>query len=246
MERIDELQRGGFRLIQDPDKFCFGTDAVLLADFAKARKGEKICDLCSGTGVVPLLMLARYPETFYTAVEIQQDMAEMAFRSMELNQVDDVIRVIPGDLRRIKELLPVNSFDVVTVNPPYMKVEDQSLKNDSKAVTLARHEVACTLKDVMAAARHLLKYHGRFYMVHRPARLAEIFEEMLSTGIEPKRLQMVHPFIDREATQVLIEGTLGGGRQMNVLPPLITYEAPGIYTKSMLEVYGIDGHHTSL
>ena len=178
MERIDELQRGGFRLIQDPDKFCFGTDAVLLADFAKARKGEKICDLCSGTGVVPLLMLARYPETFYTALEIQQDMAEMAFRSMELNQVDDVIRVIPGDLRRIKELLPVNSFDVVTVNPPYMKVKDQSLKNDSKAVTLARHEVACTLKDVMAAARHLLKYHGRFYMVHRPARLAEILHKL--------------------------------------------------------------------
>lgn len=243
MERIDELQRGGFRLIQDPDKFCFGTDAVLLADFAKAKAGEKVCDLCTGTGVIPLLMLARYPGSFYTGVEIQPDMAEMAERSMILNDVEDKIRILGGDLRRIRFMLPANSFDVVTVNPPYMKVRPDSLKNDSSSVSLARHEIACSLSDVMAAAKFLLRTHGHFYMVHRPSRLSEIFEEMLKAGIEPKRMQLVYPYRDKEATQVLIEGTLGGGKEMRIEPPLITYEAPGVYTEEMLKVYGMDGHN---
>ena len=242
MERIDELQRGGFRLIQDPDKFCFGTDAVLLADFAKAKAGEKVCDLCTGTGVIPLLMLARYPGSTYTGVEIQPDMAAMASRSMALNEVTDQVRVLEGDIRQIRSLLPANFFDVVTVNPPYMKVRPDSLKNDSASVSLARHEIACSLSDVMAAARYLLRSHGHFYMVHRPSRLSEIFEEMLKAGIEPKRMQLVYPYQDREATQVLIEGTLGGGREMHIEPPLITYKAPGVYTEAMLKVYGLDGH----
>ena len=238
MERIDDLQRGGFRIIQDPEKFCFGTDAVLLADFAKARAGEKVCDLCTGTGVIPLLMLARYPGSSYTGVEIQPDMADMASRSMQLNGVEGAIQIMAGDLREIRSLLPTSSFAAVTVNPPYMKVRPDSLKNGSASVSLARHEIACSLSDVMAAARYLLKTHGHFYMVHRPSRLSEIFEEMLKAGIEPKRMQLVYPYKDREATQVLIEGTLGGGQEMHVLPPLVTYEAPGVYTKEMLAVYG--------
>ena len=242
MERIDELQRGGFRLIQDPEKFCFGTDAVLLADFAKAKAREKVCDLCTGTGFIPLLMLARYPGSFYTGVEIQPDMAEMASRSMKLNEVEEQIRILTGDLREIRSLLPASSFDVVTVNPPYVKVRPDSLKNDSASVSLARHEIACSLSDVMAAAKYLLRTHGHFYMVHRPSRLSEIFEEMLKAGIEPKRMQLVYPYQNKEAAQVLIEGTLGGGREMRVEPPLITYEAPGVYTEAMLKVYGMDGH----
>ena len=242
MERIDELQRGGFRLIQDPEKFCFGTDAVLLADFAKAKARERVCDLCTGTGVIPLLMLARYPGSFYTGVEIQPDMAEMASRSMKLNEVEEQIRILTGDLREIRSFLPASSFDVVTVNPPYMKVRPDSLKNDSASVSLARHEIACSLSDVMAAAKYLLRTHGHFYMVHRPSRLSEIFEEMLKAGIEPKRMQLVYPYQNKEAAQVLIEGTLGGGREMRVEPPLITYEAPGVYTEAMLKVYGMDGH----
>ncbi len=250
MERIDELQRGGYRIIQDPDKFCFGTDAVILADYAKAKPGERVMDLCTGNGIVPILMLARYPKAAYTALEIQEEMAEMARRSMKLNEIEDRIKVLQGDLREIKEAaeptLKPHSFHVVTVNPPYMKTTNPQLLNDTPAVQIARHEICCSLRDVMEAAAHLLMSKGRFYMVHRPQRLSEIFEEMQRVKIEPKGMQLVHPYIDKEPTQVLIEGVYQGGREMRIKPPLITYEAPGVYTKQMLEVYGQDGHHSSL
>lgn len=250
MERIDELQRGGYRIIQDPATFCFGTDAVILADYARAKPGERVMDLCSGNGIVPILMLARYPKARYTALEIQPEMADMARRSMQLNQIEDRIQVHQGDLREIargrETAFWPHSFHVVTVNPPYMKTANPELLNDIPAVQIARHEVCCNLRDVMEAAARLLFSKGRFYMVHRPQRLAEIFEEMQRVGIEPKGMQLVHPYIDKEPTQVLIEGVYQGGREMRIQPPLITYEAPGVYTKQMLEVYGQDGHHSSM
>ena len=250
MERIDELQRGGYRIIQDPDKFCFGTDAVILADYARAKAGERVMDLCTGNGIVPILMLARYAKATYTALEIQPEMAEMARRSMQLNQIEDRIDVRQGDLRCIKPGQDCgqkpHSFHVVTANPPYMKTGSTSLLNETPALQIARHEVCCSLRDVMEAAAQLLMSKGRFYMVHRPQRLAEIFEEMQRVRIEPKGMQLVHPYIDKEPTQVLIEGVYQGGREMRIKPPLITYEAPGVYTKQMLEVYGQDGHHSSL
>lgn len=271
MERIDELQRGGYRIIQDPEKFCFGTDAVILADYARAKPGEQVMDLCTGNGIVPVLMLARYPKAIYTALEIQPEMAAMARRSMKMNGIEDRIAVYQGDLRSIKpagqgiktmivgeaaaarttggepgsapEFKP-HSFHVVTVNPPYMKTANPQLLNDTPAVQIARHEVCCSLRDVMEAAAHLLMSRGRFYMVHRPQRLAEIFEEMQRVRIEPKGMQLVHPYIDKEPTQVLVEGVYQGGREMRIKPPLITYEAPGVYTRQMLEVYGQDGYHS--
>lgn len=272
MERIDELQRGGYRIIQDPEKFCFGTDAVILADYAKAKPGERVMDLCSGNGIVPILMLARYPKATYTSLEIQPEMAAMARRSMKLNGIEDRITVLQGDLCQIgkpqpeegeadAEAAPVagmlnaaadapqlkpHSFHVVTVNPPYMKTANPKLLNDTPAVQIARHEICCGLRDVMEAAAHLLMSKGRFYMVHRPQRLSEIFEEMQRVKIEPKGMQLVHPYIDKEPTQVLIEGVYQGGREMRIKPPLITYETPGVYTKQMLEVYGQDGHHSSM
>lgn len=244
MERIDELQRGGYRILQDPERFCFGTDAVILADFAKARPGEQVMDLCSGSGVVPILMLARYPQARYTALEIQPKMAELARRSMQLNQIEDRVQVVQGDLREIRNLFPPHSYQVVTVNPPYMKAGSANQLGESPSVRIARHEICCTLRQVAEAAAYLLAPRGRFYMVHRPQRLAEIFEEMQRVRIEPKGLQMVHPYIDKEPAQVLVEGVWQGGREMRVRPPLITYEAPGVYTKQMLEVYGQDGHHS--
>lgn len=240
MERIDELQRGGFRLIQDPDRFCFGTDAVLLSDFAKARNRDKVLDLCAGSGVVSLLMLARYPGAHYTALEIQPPLADMARRSMQLNGVTDQVNVIEGDLRQIKELCVHGSFDVVTVNPPYMK--GQSIQNESESVRLARHEVSCTLRDVCEAAAFALKYHGLLYMVHRPDRLSEIFSELSRVHLEPKSMQLIQPYEGKEATQVLISASLYGGSGMKVLPTLNTYLSPGIYTGEMLKIYGMDGH----
>ena len=246
MERIDELQRGGYRIIQDPDKFCFGTDAVILADYAKAKAGERVMDLCSGNGIVPILMLARYPKASYTSLEIQPEMAAMARRSMQLNGIEDRITVLQGDLCDLPPQLVPHSFHVVTVNPPYMKTANPKLLNDTPAVQIARHEICCSLRDVMEAAARLLMPKGRFYMVHRPQRLSEIFEEMQRVRIEPKGMLLVHPYIDKEPTQVLIEGVYQGGREMRIKPPLITYEAPGVYTKQMLEVYGQDGHHSSM
>lgn len=245
MERIDELQRGGYRVIQDPDRFCFGTDAVLLADFARAKPGEAVMDLCSGSGVVPILMLARYPKAQYTALELQPEMADLARRSMQLNQIEDRVQVRQGDVKSIRQLYKAQSFHVVTVNPPYMKA-DHGLISKAEAVQIARHEICCTLRDVIEAAAYLLPSRGRLYMVHRPQRLSEIFSELRRVSLEPKRLQMVHPYIDKEPAQVLIEAVRQGGTELRVQPPLITYEAPGVYTKQMLEVYGCDGHHSSM
>jgi len=240
MERIDDLMRGGFRLIQDPDRFCFGTDAVLLSDFAKASGREKALDLCAGSGVVSLLMLARYPNAAYTAMEIQPELADMARRSAALNHVQDKITVIEGDLKNIRSLVTQGSFDVVTVNPPYMA--GQGLQNESESVRIARHEVACTLRDVIEAAAYALKYHGRLYMVHRPERLAEIMTELTLARLEPKQMRLIQPFEGKEPTQVLIMASKDGGKGLRVDPPLITYRAPGVYTDEMLAVYGDDGH----
>lgn len=240
MERIDELQRGGFRLIQDPERFCFGTDAVLLADFAQAKNGEKVLDLCAGSGVVSLLMLARYPNASYTAMEIQPPLADMARRSMELNQVADKVSVIEGDLKDIRSLISAGSFDRVTVNPPYMV--GQAIQNESDSVRIARHEVACTLRDVCEAAAYALKYHGYLYMVHRPERLAEIFSEMERVHLTPKSMQLIQPFAGKAATQVVIMASSHGNPGMKILPTLNTYESPGVYTEEMLKVYGMDGH----
>lgn len=244
MERIDELTRGGFRLIQDTDYFCFGTDAVLLADFAKARKGQRVIDLCAGNGVISLLMLERCQEAHYEALELQGKLCDLAKRSVKLNEVSDRVRVIQGDVRDIASCCQRGVYDVVTVNPPYSR--GQTLKNESSAVRLARHEETCSLRDVCEAAAYLLKYHGHLYMVHRPSRLAEIFEELARVHLEPKKMQLVYPFADREPSQVLIDASLSGGRELRVLPPLVVYEQPGVYTKQMLEVYGEDGHHSSV
>ena len=240
MERVDDLMRGGFQLIQDPDRFCFGTDAVLLSDFAKASGREKVLDPCAGSGVVSLLMLARYPSASYTALEIQPELTDMVRRSAWLNHVEDKVRVIEGDLKEIRSLVDPGSFDVVTVNPPYMA--GQGLQNESESVRIARHEVACTLQDVVDAASYALKYHGRLYLVHKPERLAEILTALTLARLEPKLMRLVQPFEGKEPTQVLIMASLGGGKGMRVLPPLITYRAPGVYTDEMLAVYGDDGH----
>lgn len=237
MERIDDLQRGGFRIIQDPDKFCFGIDAVLLAAFAKASPGQKVMDLCTGSGVVPLLMLSRYPGTTYVGVEVQTEVADMAGRSMLLNHVEKEIEIWTGDIKDIPYTMPGQSFDVVTANPPYLKTSQSSLRSDSFSRALARHELSCTLDDVVRIAAYLIKPHGHFYMVHRPSRLPEIMQTLLAHDMEPKGLQLIHPFQNHAATQVLIDSVRMGGKELRVYPPLITYDAPGEYTEDVRRIY---------
>lgn len=235
-ERLDELQRGGRRIIQHPGRFCFGMDAVLLAAFARAYPGERVLDLCTGTGIIPLLMEKRYPGAFYTGLEIQEESADMAARSIRLNGCGDAVRILQGDLREAEERLGPGSWDTVTVNPPYMKVPS-GVQNEKEAFNIARHEIFCTLEDVIRVSARLLKSRGRFYMVHRPLRLVEIMEQMRRYRIEPKRMQFVHPRINREPNMVLIEGVRGGGEELRVQPPLIIYRADGSYTEQVRRIY---------
>ena len=237
-ERIDDLGIAGYHILQKPGAFCFGMDAVLLADFAEARKNEQVLDLCSGTGIIPILMKARYPEAVYTGLEIQEEMTDMAERSVRMNGLEHSIRMIHGDLKEIRSLLPGNQMHVVTVNPPYIKGVS-GLKNQTEAVTGARHEVLCTLEDVLAASAYVLRSSGRLYMVHQPRRLPEILSAMQQYHLEPKRMRFVHPYIDKEPNLVLIEAVKGGGPQLTVLAPLIVYDAPGQYRDEIYRIYHI-------
>ena len=236
-ERIDDLQRNGYGIIQDPNRFCFGMDAVLLSTFAKAKKGDLVLDLGTGTGIIPILMEAKYEASHLTGLEIQPDSADMARRSVILNGLEDRVDIVTGDIKEATSLFTKASFDVVTSNPPYM-IGQHGLVNPDSEKAIARHEVLCTLEDVVSAAAALLKPGGSFYMVHRPFRLAEIITTLVSHKLEPKRMQLVYPFVDKEPNMVLIEATRGGKSRMTVEKPLIVYKEPGVYQDEIYDIYG--------
>lgn len=236
-ERIDDLQRNGYRIIQKKKGFCFGMDAVLLSGFAKVREGELAVDLGTGTGIIPILLSAKTEGKHFTGLEIQEEMAKMASRSVALNGIGGRVEIVQGDIREASQLFGKASFDVVTSNPPYMN-DAHGLKNPDLPKAIARHEVLCTLDDVAREASLLLKPGGRFYMVHRPHRLAEIIEVLKRYKLEPKRMKFVHPFVDKDANMVLIEAFRGGRSMMKVEAPVIVYQKPGVYTDEIYEIYG--------
>ncbi|MDO4313019.1 MAG: tRNA1(Val) (adenine(37)-N6)-methyltransferase [Eubacteriales bacterium] len=236
-ERLDDLQTGGYYLIQDPRRFCFGIDAVLLSSFALVKKRERALDLGTGTGIIPILLEAKNDGEFYAGLEIQEESADMARRSVRYNGLEEKIQITTGDIKEAADIYGAASFDVITVNPPYM-IGEHGVKNVNEAKYIARHEVLCTLEDVLKQSAKLLKEKGRFYMVHRPFRLPEILKSMCECGIEPKRMQLVHPYVEKEPNMVLIEGFKGGRPRMRVEPPLIVYEKDGSYTKEVLRMYG--------
>ena len=237
-ERLDDLQREGFYLIQNPEYFCFGMDAVLLAGYANTGKEEKVLDLCCGNGIIPVLLCARNKTVSVTGLEIRPEGTDLARRSAMLNGLSDRTSFLTGDIREAARIIPPASFHVVTANPPYMK-GGSGLKNPDSILAQARHEVTCSLNDVVAAAAHALRGSGRFYMVHRPHRLAEIFETLNRHHLEPKRMRLVFPYADKEPNMVLIEARKGGRSGMRVEKPLIVYESPGVYTKEVYEIYGM-------
>lgn len=236
-ERIDDLQRNGYRIIQKKDGFCFGMDAVLLSGFARVREGETALDLGTGTGIIPILLEAKTEGRHFTGLEIQEEFAGMAARSVRLNALEDRVEIIQGDIKEASRLFGKASFDVVTSNPPYMN-DSHGLKNPDLPKAIARHEVLCTLEDVVREAALLLKPGGRFYMVHRPHRLAEIITVLKEHKLEPKRMKLVHPFVDKDANMVLIEAVRGGRSMMKVEAPVIVYREPGIYTDEIYTIYG--------
>ena len=237
MERIDDLERSGLKIIQDTDKFCFGMDAVLLSGFAKAKQGETVLDIGTGTGIIPILMTAKTEGEKFYGLEIQKDMADMANRSVMLNHLEEKVIIVNGDIKEADKIWKPETFDVVTTNPPYMN-DMHGLKNPEETFAIARHEVLCNLEDILTQSARLLKTGGRMYMVHRPHRLEDIMHGLREHKLEPKRMRMVYPFIDREANMVLIEAVKGGGAFLKVESPLVIYKEKGVYTEELLSIYG--------
>ena len=235
-ERLDDLQCRGYRIIQNPNYFCFGMDAVLLADFACAKKNAKCMDLGTGTGVIPILMEATGKGSHFTGLEIQKYCADMAGRSVAYNGLTDKIDIIHGDIKEVSSLFEAASFDVVTSNPPYIK-GSHGLQNPDEQKNIARHEILLTLEDVISAASFLLKENGKFAMVHKPFRLAEIFKLMSKYRLEPKRMCMVQPYAGKEPNMVLIEASKGGNSMITVMPALVVYREDGSYSEDILNIY---------
>lgn len=236
-ERLDELQRNGYKIIQNPEKFCFGMDAVLLSGFAKAKKGDEVLDLGTGTGIIPILMEAKTQAAHLTGLEIQEESADMARRSVVLNSLQEKIDIVTGDIKEAGKYFKSASFDVITCNPPYM-IGQHGLTNPQAPKAIARHEVLCTLEDVVSQAARLLKPGGHFYLVHRPFRLAEIILSLTSHKLEPKRMQLVYPYVDKEPNMVLLEACRGGKPRMTVEKPLIVYQEKDVYMPEIYEIYG--------
>ena len=236
-ERIDDLQRNGYRIIQKKKGFCFGMDAVLLSGFAQVKEGEMAVDLGTGTGIIPILLEAKTKGRHFTGLEIQEEVAEMANRSVRLNHLEDRVDIVRGDIKEASRLFGKASFDVVTSNPPYMN-DAHGLKNPDLPKAIARHEVLCTLDDVVREAAGLLKPGGRFYMVHRPHRLIEIINTLTKYKLEPKRMKLVHPFVDKDANMVLIEAVRGGKSMIKVEAPIVVFKEQGVYTDEIYDIYG--------
>lgn len=256
-ERIDDLERNGYGIIQRTDGFCFGMDAVLLSGFADVKPKGTAVDLGTGTGIIPILLEAKTKGSRFYGVEIQPEMAEMASRSVKLNALQDKISIVCGDLKEIAGSAQKNEnvvkagssefsslidslkgrADTVTSNPPYMK-EQHGIRNPGDSRAIARHELMCSLKDVCRAASVLLKNGGHFYMVHRPLRLPEILMELKAVKLEPKRIKPVYPYIDREANMILIDAVKGAGQECRFEKPVIVYKSDGVYSDEIYDIYG--------
>ncbi len=241
MIRRDDLGNG-YMIRQDTDGFCFGMDAILLAHYAPLSEGERALDLCTGNGIVPILMAADLKKAgrraVITGLEIQTEACGLAVESVRDNSLEDIISIVQGDIREASDLFGKGAFSFISCNPPYMP-GGHGLVNAANAKTIARHEVLCTLEDIIAESAKLLRMRGRFVMIHRPFRLAEIFTLMSRYGIEPKRMRMVYPYVNKEPNLVLVEGVRGGGKGLRTDPPLIVYREDGSYTDELLRIYGM-------
>ncbi|HAA43127.1 MAG TPA: tRNA1(Val) (adenine(37)-N6)-methyltransferase [Ruminiclostridium sp.] len=236
-ERIDDLQYKGLKIIQKDDGFCFGLDAVLVSNFADVRKNDCVIDLGTGTGIISILIAGKTEAKSITGIEIQEDMAEMANRSIKLNNLQDRVKIICGDLRKSPEIFGISKFDVVVTNPPYMNVGG-GLLNPNEKKAISRHEILCTLEDIMKVSEKILKPMGRFVMVHRPDRLVDIIWFMRKYSIEPKYMRFVYPSANKKANLILIKGTKQARPQLKMMEPLYVYNEKGQFTDEINKIYG--------
>lgn len=235
-ERVDDLHRNGYMLIQNPKNFCFGVDAVLLTGFVNVKKDETVLDLGTGTGVIPILLEAKTEGKHFTGIEIQADSVDMAKRSVCMNELENKISIDLGDIKQLDSLYKLSSFDVITSNPPYMN-KGGGIINDYSPKAIARHEILCNLEDIVYGTSKLLKPSGRFYMIHRPHRLTDIFVTLRKYKLEPKRLRLICSHIDKEPSMILIEAVRGGKPMLKIEPNLIIYKDDGTYTDEIIKIY---------
>lgn len=236
-ETLEDLQLSGLSLIQKKDGFRFGIDAVLLSDFAKDVKAEKMLDMCTGSGIVPVLMSAKTSIPKIFGIEIQEEVFDTAIRSLKLNNLLERVHFDCGDIKNGVKIYGKRQFDLVTCNPPYMPA-GTAIKNELSTKVIARHEVMCTLEDVISVGADLLKQQGHLVMVHKPTRLADILCLMRENKIEPKRIRFVHKQADCEPSLVLVDGAFLGGRELRILPPLYLYDENGEETLELKRIYG--------
>lgn len=236
MEIVDTL-KNGYKIVQDSEKFKFGIDAILLSHFAldHIKRQDKIIDLGTGNGIIPL-MLSKTPAAKITGLEIQAENVALAQKSVELNQLQEKIQIHHGDIKNVSKEFSKHSFDIVITNPPYM-INQHGKQNPSEAKLIARHEILCNLQDIITAADYLLKPNGKFFMIHKPFRLPEIFNTLINHKIEPKRIQLILPFVQKEANLVLIEARKNGNPRLQIQENLVVYETPGTYTETVNNIY---------
>jgi Predicted O-methyltransferase len=235
-ERIDDLLVGGLKIVQDKRAFCFGIDAVLLADFAREYPSDHTLDLCSGNGIIPLLLCAKTKTTHFSCVEIQQTAHDLAQKSVTLNALSERISLYHMDLKKAPEVFAPHSFSLITCNPPYTEM-GRGLVNPKSEKAVARHELYCSLSDILSVSSKLLKPGGIFTMVHRPQRLTDIIEKMREVNIEPKTIRFAYKNAISPANLVLVSGMAGGGKELTVLPPLILYDENGHLTQDAKHLY---------
>lgn len=235
-ERIDEIGFGGLSIIQKPDEFCYGIDAVLLADFAKLKEGYKVIDLGTGTGIIPLILSHRTVQTELWGIEIQRASWDRSVRSLAINELNDRIHYICEDVKDVTNIFGLGSFDAVITNPPYNGYEN-GLKNDNEAKKISRHETTATLEDFIANSSSLLRDRGDFYLIHRPARLVDIFFYARKYSLEPKEIRYVAPNRNKTPNLVLIHCVKNGGHELTLLDPLYVYDLKGEYTEEIKNIY---------
>lgn len=239
MERIDDLGCNNLKIIQNPDWFCFGMDAVLLSNYCDIKPNSTVVDLGTGTGIIPILLTGKNKISKIYGIELQSEVAEMAKRSIKLNNLEDKIEILNINLKDAERVLGNNKFDVVTSNPPYMDKET-GLKNNTDNKTISRHEVECTLRDVIQTASRLLTHNGRFFLVHRPNRIVDILTILREFKLEPKNIRFVHPKAGKSPNLVLIKAIKAAKPDLKFQDPLYVYNEDGTYTGEILDIYGIE------